>query len=154
MKKPKTEKVNNTTHNQKTDCFVALFGADIFSLPIMNIVKNILGGRGLLYGMDYNRIIELPESITNQYQKIWSRLQTIDRYKTRDQHTFTREQKRLRTLFRWIEKLAAETRKYVWNTIYQTIQKRTEIKKINLNTTELWEEFSLSYHRKPKKTQS
>lgn len=154
MKKTKTAKANKTTHKRKTNCFVALFGADIFSLSLMDIVKNILDGRGLLYGMDYNRIIELPESIVNQYQKIQSRLQIIDHYKTRDQRTFTREQKRLRTLFDWVEKLATETREYTWNTIYQTIQKRMEIKKINLNTDDLWEEFSLSYHRKPRETQN
>ena len=143
MEKP-TAKRPNPTHN------VAVFGADIFSLPIMDIVKNILDGRGLLCGMDYNRIIELPESITDQYQKIWSRLQTIDRYKTRDRHTFKKEQKRLRTIFGWIEKLATETREYTWNLIYQTILEKTKTKKIDLNTDDLWKEFSLAYHQKPK----
>lgn len=139
-----TAKTQNPTHN------FAVFGADIFTPSMTAIALNILNNRGVLDGIDYNRPIELPKSIVEQYRKICSRLKTIDRYKTRDQRTFTREQKRLKTLFGWIEKLATETREYTWNLIYQTILEKTKTKKINLNTNDLWEEFSLAYHQKPK----
>ena len=141
-----TVKKQNPTHK------LAVFGADIFTPSMTEIARNILNSRGVLNGIDYNRPIKLPKSIVEQYRKICSRLQTIDRYKTRDQRTFTREQKRLRTLFGWVEKLATETREYTWNLIYQTILEKSKTKKINLNTNDLWEEFSLAYHQKPTKT--